>query len=110
MPPEAETLRQRRKVVDEDDLIDAATAPTQSSGFRVLKSVSELTGTEVCISGKVYDISTFVHPGGDSIFMFGGNDVSVQYHMIHPYHNMNGSNIHLSKMKCVGQVQNYKPE
>lgn len=65
----------------------------------------ELKTTEISISGNIYDISDFVHPGGNVIQFFGGNDVTVQYKMIHPHHTEK----HLEKMKMVGKV-GYKSE
>ena len=54
----------------------------------------------------IYDIADFQHPGGESILLFGGNDVTLQYKMIHPYHTSK----HLEKMKRVGKVPDYKSE
>ena len=68
-------------------------------------SVRPLKPTEISISGNIYDITNFVHPGGNVIHFFGGNDVTVQYKMIHPYHTEK----HLEKMKLVGKVD-YKSE
>ena len=51
-------------------------------------ATSPLKPTEISIDGVVYDISSF----------FGGNDVTVQYKMIHLYHTEK----HLEKMKAVG--------
>lgn len=97
MAPDAEQLRQRKapQVVDP--------ANTTEGRFSSLKA---LGGTEVVIDGVIYDISTFEHPGGESILVFGGNDVSVQYRMIHPYHTKK----HLDKMKRVGVVPDYNSE
>ena len=41
-----------------------------------------------------------MHPGGDSVLLFGGNDVTVQYKMIHPYHTSK----HLEKMAVMGKI------
>ena len=65
-----------------------------------------LKGNEVAIDGLIYDLDGFKHPGGDSIYIFGGNDVTVQYHMIHPFH----SSKHLEKMRVVGKVSDYEKE
>jgi fatty acid desaturase (delta-4 desaturase) len=51
-------------------------------------------------------LTNFHHPGGESINVFGGNDVTVQYKMIHPYHTSK----HLEKMKRVGKVADFAPE
>jgi fatty acid desaturase (delta-4 desaturase) len=64
-----------------------------------------LKPTEISISGTIYDLTDFVHPGGEVIKFFGGNDVTVQYKMIHPYHTEK----HLEKMRAVGRCD-YKSE
>lgn len=106
MPPNADTslLRNRRaaKVPAGDLTTNGADAATQST----LRSLKGLKGTEVAIDGVIYDIEDFVHPGGEVVKFFGGNDVTVQYKMIHPYHTAK----HLEKMKAVGKVVDYEPE
>ena len=101
MPPDADKLRQRpapaTRLKD-----DAATEPTVSR----ISTLKTLGPTEVVIDGKIYDIQDFDHPGGESIQLFGGNDVTVQYKMIHPYHTEK----HLEKMKLVGTVPDYSSE
>lgn len=104
MPPNADIgSNLRNRIVDksttEIDSDDPATKPA-------LRSLKGLKGTEVAIEGVIYDIADFVHPGGESIKFFGGNDVTVQYKMIHPYH----TNKHLEKMKVVGVAADYEPE
>ena len=47
-----------------------------------------------------------MHPGGESIEIFGGNDVAATYRMIHPYHTSK----HLEKMEKVGTVADYVSE
>ena len=104
MPPNADTSILRNRIankINAGELVDSDTA-TQSS-FRSLKA---LKGTEVAIDGDIYDIADFGHPGGEVIKFFGGNDVTVQYKMIHPYH----TGKHLEKMKMVGKVVDYEPE
>lgn len=104
MPPNADTsiLRNRiTKVPGGDSLVDGDAA-TQSS----LRSLKGLKGNEVAIDGIIYDVDDFVHPGGNVVKFFGGNDVTVQYKMIHPYHTSK----HLEKMKVVGKVVDYEPE
>jgi fatty acid desaturase (delta-4 desaturase) len=93
-------LRQRKPLVSDDD--DAA---TQTSG-EIVTSVKKLSSNQVCIEGIIYDISDFDHPGGESIHIFGGNDVTIQYNMIHPYH----TDKHLEKMKRVGKVTDFTSE
>jgi len=102
MPPDADTLRQRNKsaIVDDDDAAEQPTAPDR------LCSLSSLKSTEVCIDGVIYDLTGFDHPGGESILLFGGNDVTVQYKMIHAYH----TDKHLEKMRRVGKVVDYTSE
>ena len=97
MAPDADKLRQRKT----QDAVDVATEPTDR-----IATVKGLRGTEIAIDGVIYDIADFQHPGGESILLFGGNDVTVQYKMIHPYHTSK----HLEKMKRVGKVPDYKSE
>jgi acyl-lipid (7-3)-desaturase (Delta-4 desaturase) len=102
MPPNAEKLRQRvgaPKV--------RSTTETETT-VATVKRLSQLTDTEFCIDGVVYDITDFaaVHPGGRTFLAFAGNDVTVQYKMIHPYHTEK----HLLKMKRVGKVIDYTSE
>jgi len=104
MPPNADTSILRNRIttkVNATDLIndDAATQST-------LRSMKHLRGHEVAIDGTIYDITDFVHPGGEVVKFFGGNDVTVQYKMIHPYH----TGKHLEKMKAVGKVVDYQAE
>jgi fatty acid desaturase (delta-4 desaturase) len=97
MAPNADISKLRNRfnkndIDDADNNNDAATVSTTP-----LKSIK---GTEVVIDDTIYDLTSFEHPGGDSIFIFGGNDVTIQYKMIHPYHTA----FHLNKMKVVGKV------
>ena len=101
MPPNADLSRLRHRLpaddkndLDEDQALQRAT------------TLKQLRGTEVAIDGIIYDLTSFKHPGGDSVLIFGGNDVTVQYKMIHPHH----SGKQLEKMKIVGRVTDYKPE
>ena len=106
MPPNADTsiLRNRlaAKVNAPADTDLADDAATQSA----LRSIKGLKGNEVAIDGVIYDIADFVHPGGEVVKFFGGNDVTVQYKMIPPYH----TGKHLEKMKAVGRVVDYNAE
>lgn len=97
MPPDANVLRQRKALEKEEN--DAATQQR-------ISTLKGLSTTEVVIDGIIYDISDFNHPGGESIELFGGNDVTVTYKMIHPYHTSK----HLEKMKAVGKVADYQLE
>jgi acyl-lipid (7-3)-desaturase (Delta-4 desaturase) len=111
MPPDADKLRQRgggtTSVVKNNGAAGAAAAGAEVStqGER-LSTLANIKTTEVCIDGVIYDIANFDHPGGNSILMFGGNDVTVQYNMIHPYH----TDKHLEKMRRVGKVVDYVAE
>lgn len=121
MGPDADKLRQRggkTSVLQSTPLSAAAvaaaangivtsdTTETIATDENRLCSLATLRTTEVCIDGVIYDIANFDHPGGDSIQMFGGNDVTVQYNMIHPYH----TDKHLEKMKRVGKVIDFTTE
>ena len=99
MAPNADVSKLRKRFGNELDT-DIA---TQSTRTDVIKNLS---GDEVAIDGIIYTLKGFKHPGGDSIKIFGGNDVTVQYKMIHPYHTSK----HLEKMEVVGKVEDYKPE
>lgn len=99
-PNAAQTSLRNRLVskIDEDDSDDATISKTLTK---------DLKDNEVAIDGIVYDLNGFKHPGGDSIRVFGGNDVTVQYKMIHPLH----SGKQLRKMRKVGKVvTDYKQE
>jgi acyl-lipid (7-3)-desaturase (Delta-4 desaturase) len=99
MAPDADKIRQRKAqeaiAVNEDKATELK-----------IGSLKGLGGTEVVIDGVIYDIADFNHPGGESILIFGGNDVTVTYKMIHPYHTSK----HLEKMKKVGTVPDYHSE
>ena len=98
------TTRLRNRFANDLDKDQQGLDPaTQSTRTDALKNLS---GDEVAIDGIIYTLDGFKHPGGDSIKIFGGNDVTVQYKMIHPYHTAK----HLEKMQVVGRVQGYKPE
>ena len=101
MAPDGNKLRQRNvpAAANNKDEVDPAT----TDRIATLKGLAE---SEICIDGTIYDIKDFDHPGGESIMMFGGNDVTVQYKMIHPYHTSK----HLEKMTRVGTVADYTTE
>jgi fatty acid desaturase (delta-4 desaturase) len=103
MPPDADKLRQRHTPAQGES--NAASTATEETTLRI-STLKSLAPTEVVIDGVIYDIAEFDHPGGESIQIFGGNDVTVQYKMIHPYH----TNKHLEKMKRVGTVPDYTSE
>lgn len=98
MAPNADQARLRNRLGKQ---IDSATADEATESTVTTK---QLKSNEVAIEGVIYDMDSFVHPGGDSFKVFGGNDVTVQYKMIHPYHTSK----HLEKMKAVGKVNDYK--
>lgn len=99
MAPDADKIRQRKAQ-------EVVTANEDKATELKVGSVKGLGGTEVVIDGVIYDIADFNHPGGESILIFGGNDVTVTYKMIHPYHTSK----HLEKMKKVGTVPDYHSE
>ena len=101
MAPDADRLRQRRTKTFDDLAESDATEPVLR--ISTLKTLGE---TEIVIDGAIYDIKNFNHPGGDTILMFGGNDCTVQYKMIHHYH----SKKHLEKMERVGTIPDYSSE
>jgi acyl-lipid (7-3)-desaturase (Delta-4 desaturase) len=101
MGPDADNLRQRNVSVVNKNTI-ASTSPE----LQLRADVTKLQPNEVAIDGIIYNLDTFVHPGGETIKIFGGNDVTVQYRMIHPYHTAK----HLEKMQCVGKVADYSCE
>lgn len=97
MAPDADKLRLRKNVLSDDG---------GEETMERLVTLKGLRGNEVCIDGLVYDITSFDHPGGETIRVFGGNDATTQYKMIHPHHTSK----HLKKMKVVGHVPGYVSE
>lgn len=111
MGPDADKLRQRNNNKQRQQQIhgggvEAEELTSTTSTDRVISKLNGLRNHEVCIGGVIYDLTSFDHPGGESIMIFGGNDVTVQYRMIHPYHTTK----HLEKMKKVGKVADYTSE
>ena len=102
MPPNARSspLRQRFANHPSEDRNETDGATVNLISYKDIKS------TEIVIDNVIYDLKSFNHPGGDSVFVFGGNDVTVQYRMIHPFH----TGKHLEKMKMVGKVVDYEAE
>lgn len=92
-------IRQRNGEADNEKRI------AQAVEARVEK-VKDIEGDEVVIDGLIYSFEGFDHPGGEIYRMFGGEDVSVFYKMIHPHHNARN----LEKMKVVGKASDWKPE
>ena len=103
MPPDADKLRHRKTDQLSATLDTNGTTPVSEE--RVVP-LSQLKTTEICIDGIIYDIQHFDHPGGETIQLFGGNDVTIQYKMIHAYH----TDKHLEKMKRVGKVTDFQCE
>lgn len=104
--PYPSELRKRSGIPLSTAIISKVEKTTQQSKKDSLlkRSLKELKSSEVCIHGKIYSLENFDHPGGNSIQIYGGNDVTVQYHMMHPYHTPK----HLEKMECVGIATDYQ--
>eukprot|EP00934_Nitzschia_sp_Nitz4_P007467 Nitzschia sp. Nitz4//scaffold280_size24494//934//2424//NITZ4_008387-RA/size24494-snap-gene-0.37-mRNA-1//-1//CDS//3329545576//7457//frame0 len=98
MAPDADKLRQRNTAAS-TEVPEPATAATDAAK-------PTLGNNHVIIDGVIYDLTSFQHPGGESIFVFGGNDATVTYKMIHPHHTSKN----LEKMKVVGKVPNWQCE
>ena len=101
MAPDADKIRQRKA----QQQIIGAKGDDDAAELKI-GTLKGLAGTEVVIDGVIYDIADFDHPGGESVLLFGGNDVTATYKMIHPYHTTK----HLEKMKKVGHVPDYHSE
>lgn len=99
MAPNANQSRLRNRIVNKlsEDSDDATMSTVLTKNLK---------DNEIAIDGIIYDLNGFKHPGGDSIHVFGGNDVTVQYKMIHPLH----SKKQLKKMRTLGKVSDYKME
>jgi cytochrome b involved in lipid metabolism len=93
MAPDADKVRQRHA----SSKIQPSREEEDETKLRVA-TLQTLKSNEVAIDGIIYDISSFDHPGGESIHVFGGNDATAVYRMIHPYHS---SKKQLQKMKQV---------
>jgi fatty acid desaturase (delta-4 desaturase) len=114
MAPNADQTRLRNrfgnKDTDNDALNTTGDAPTTLTATTDpnKRYLNDLGDKEIAIDGAIYDMEDFAsrHPGGTSILLFGGNDVTVQYKMIHPYHTSK----HLEKMKRVGTVVDWKAD
>mmetsp|Transcript_48917 Transcript_48917/g.99880 ORF Transcript_48917/g.99880 Transcript_48917/m.99880 type:complete len:445 (+) Transcript_48917:57-1391(+) len=79
--------------------IDGAGASSKDD--LIMDSEKDLAEDHVAIDGVVYSLKGWDHPGGDQIKLFGGNDVSVQYRMIHPFHAASL----VQKMPRVGRIK-----
>lgn len=100
MAPDAEKIQQQKQKQNE--------ALISSTEVTTVRSLDSMKSHEICIDGVVYSLLNFDHPGGDQIHLFGGNDVTIQYKMIHPHHSTKGTE--LSKLTKVGVVPNYDCE
>eukprot|EP00538_Stauroneis_constricta_P004616 CAMPEP_0119562024 /NCGR_PEP_ID=MMETSP1352-20130426/19303_1 /TAXON_ID=265584 /ORGANISM="Stauroneis constricta, Strain CCMP1120" /LENGTH=468 /DNA_ID=CAMNT_0007610363 /DNA_START=133 /DNA_END=1539 /DNA_ORIENTATION=+ len=105
MAPDADKLRHRHNSTGAT-VVGQSNEATQAVQQERLSTLDGLKPNEVAIDGIIYDLKGFVHPGGESIHIFGGNDVTVSYKMIHPYHTSK----HLEKMNRVGKVIDYTSE
>lgn len=105
MPPNARQSPLRQRFTNQGLTRDEDRNVVESINTNII-SYKDIKPTEVVIDNVIYDLKSFQHPGGDSVFIFGGNDVTVQYKMIHPYHTSK----HLEKMKVAGKVSNAKNE
>eukprot|EP00557_Chaetoceros_sp_GSL56_P006739 CAMPEP_0176492048 /NCGR_PEP_ID=MMETSP0200_2-20121128/8764_1 /TAXON_ID=947934 /ORGANISM="Chaetoceros sp., Strain GSL56" /LENGTH=469 /DNA_ID=CAMNT_0017889531 /DNA_START=5 /DNA_END=1414 /DNA_ORIENTATION=- len=105
MAPNADQNRLRQRLHNHDNDIQES-SDDQAMTSTTVKNLKDIKSTEVVIDGIIYDLKNFNHPGGDSVLLFGGNDVTVQYKMIHPYHTAK----HLEKMKVVGKVNDAKQD
>lgn len=104
MPPNADISRIRNRIPTKTGTV--ASADNNDPATQSVRTLKSLKGNEVVINGTIYDIADFVHPGGEVVKFFGGNDVTIQYNMIHPYH----TGKHLEKMKAVGKVVDWQSE
>jgi len=102
MAPNADQNRLRQRI-NANTITGADVDAATTSTTMLLKDIKN---TEVVINGIVYDLNSFKHPGGDSFKIFGGNDVTVQYKMIHPYHTAK----HLEKMTVTGKVSDSRQD
>jgi len=107
MAPNADFSRLRNRFPKDHQLRDVdENSDDDGATQQRITQIKNLSNTEVAIDGSIFDLTSFKHPGGDSVLLFGGNDVTIQYKMIHPYHTKKQVN----KMKKVGIVTDYKPE
>ena len=97
MAPDADKLRLQsgNVIVEENDAEDG-----NEIELPVFKNAQGLLGNLIAIDGIVFNLDGFNHPGGGQIKLFGGNDVTVQYKMIHPHH----TGEQLKKLTVVGTL------
>lgn len=110
MAPNAEQTRLRNRLHTKDihgnNVTESTSEEFSTSNTLPVKSVKDLKSNECCIDGAIYDLYSFDHPGGNSIRIYGGNDLTVQYKMMHPYHTSK----HLEKMTKVGKVSDFSTD
>ena len=86
-------------------------ASTTTSSRLSLPVVSIIGPDQVAIDGVVYDLKEFYsqHPGGaEALSLWVGNDVTVPYRMIHPFHQTAQGDVHrfLSRrLKPIGYLK-----
>lgn len=99
MPPNAEVKNLRsRSIPTKKSSSSSSTAnddPATQSTSPVNRTLKSLNGNEIAIDGVIYDIDGFVHPGGEVISFFGGNDVRVLF-----VHSIWGVSIDTSPQCC----------
>ena len=98
MAPDADKVRLQRGKVN--SMEENEGGEEMSMELSVFKDANDLSGNLVAIDGIVYTLDGFRHPGGEQIRLFGGNDVTVQYKMIHPHHTEK----QLKKLTVVGTL------
>ena len=90
MAPDDEKVRLQNRNATEEKGVDET----------LLSSVNDLSGNHFAIDGIVFSLDGFNHQGGEQIKLFGVNDVTVQYKMIHPHHTSK----QLRKLQAVGSL------
>lgn len=73
------------------------------------RNMASILANEICIDGIFYDLTSFEHPGGAAILMFGGNDATVHYKMIHAHHQNGFTRVH-KNMTATGRAVDYSCE
>jgi acyl-lipid (7-3)-desaturase (Delta-4 desaturase) len=100
MAPDADKVRIQRRNVS--SMEENKAEGGEEIELSVFKNANDLSGNLIAIDGIVFNLDGFNHPGGEQIKLFGGNDVTVQYKMIHPHHTAK----QLKKLTVVGSLTN----
>ena len=100
MAPDADKVRIQRRNVS--SMEENKAEGGDEIELSVFKNANDLSGNLIAIDGIVFNLDGFNHPGGEQIKLFGGNDVTVQYKMIHPHHTAK----QLKKLTVVGSLTN----